>query len=96
MWGKEAASSMRNKFTEAWSEEATIRIENTEWKLFDDGESQQHRKKLVIERHTLDKEVSIEFLISMVILELQSRVTSGRGNISSDPASLCSMMCSNH
>ena len=96
MWSKEAANSMRNKFTEAWSEEATIRIENTEWKLFDDGESQQHRKKLVIERHTLDKEVSIEFLISMVILELQSRVMSGRGNISSDPASLCSMMCSNH
>lgn len=53
-------------------------------------------EKIVNQQHTLDKEVSIEFLISVVILELLSRVMSGRGNISSDPASLCSKMCSNH
>ena len=45
MWGKEAANSMRNKFTEAWSEEATIRIENMEWKSLDYGESQRQKKK---------------------------------------------------
>jgi hypothetical protein len=54
------------------------------------------QKKIVVQRLTLDKEVSIEFLISMVTLELQSRVMSGRGNISSDAASLCSMICSGH